>query len=487
MSRPSETSTSTLSHLVQSRPSGRISAQPHLFLVLQADHPLGYSARYCLRDVEELAFGRTVEGGETHLERLDLASGAKLCVRDRWMSSSHAVMRRSDNSWTIEDKGSKNGTFVNGQRCERASLEEGDLVELGHSFFIFRAAISTHANAPAFVDTSGLRPAAAGMVTLLPGLAEQLANLEVIAPSSVSVVIHGESGTGKELIAQAIHRLSGRSGAFVAVNCASLPRTLVETELFGYRKGAFSGATEDRPGLVRAADKGTLFLDEIGDLEAGSQAVLLRVLQEHEVLPVGATRPVPVDIRVVAATHRDLEALVASGKFRGDLLARVSGLTLRLPPLRERREDLGLLIGMLLKRHFASRAEQIRFSSDAARALLLYDWPRNIRELEKCITAAAVLARGESVPLAHLPEPLRAALSKPQARPPPQPRPEGVAGDAGELQLGESDQRRREEILNLLREHSGNITAVARALGKARFQVQRWIKRYRIDTKEFHS
>ena len=191
MSRPPETSTSTLSHLVQSRPGGRLSAQPHLFLVLQADHPLAYSARCCLREVEELAFGRSVDGGETRLEKLDATSGAKLSVRDRWMSSSHAVMRRIGDAWTIEDKQSKNGTFVNGQRCERASLEDGDLLELGHSFFIFRAAISAHANAPTFVDTSGLRPAAAGMVTLLPGLAEQLANLEVIAPSSVSVVIHG--------------------------------------------------------------------------------------------------------------------------------------------------------------------------------------------------------------------------------------------------------------------------------------------------------
>ena len=314
-----------------------------------------------------------------------------------------------------------------------------------------------------------------------------LALIEQVAPSVASVLIVGESGTGKELAAQATHKVSGRQGAFVAVNCAALPSTLVESELFGYRKGAFSGAIEDRLGLVRSADRGTLFLDEIGDLPESAQAVFLRVLQESEVLPVGATRPVKVDIRLVAATHRDLEAVAASGRFRADLLARVSGLTLRLPPLRERREDLGLLIGMLLRRHFANRAEQISFSSDAARALILYDWPRNIRELEKCITAAAVLARGESIQLAHLPELLRAALSKPQARPPTQARPEGVAGDAGELQLGESDQRRRDEILSLLREHGGNITAVARALKKARFQVQRWIKRYRIDAKEFHS
>src|SRR5262249_41268985 len=158
---------------------------------------------------------------------------------------------------------------------------------------------------------------------------------------------------------------SGRPGEFVAVNCAALPQTLVESELFGYRKGAFSGAAEDRTGLIRSADRGTLFLDEIGDLSPPAQAVFLRVLQESEVLPVGATRPVKVDIRLLAATHRNLEALVAENRFRADLLARISGLTLSLPPLRERREDLGLIIGMLLRRHFSDRAEQVSLASEA--------------------------------------------------------------------------------------------------------------------------
>jgi len=480
-----ESPTSTLTHQVQREATSSRSAQPQLYLLFHCDQPLAFSARYSLRGAEEVAFGRASDGGGPKLDSPDIGR-FKLSVPDRWMSSSHAVLRSVSNEWILEDARSKNGTLVNGRRCERTSVADGDLIELGHTFFIFRKAVrSTHSSAS--LEAGELRPPAAGLATLVPALAEEFEKLAAIAPSTVSVVIHGESGTGKELAAQATHKVSGRHGAFVAVNCAALPSTLVESELFGYRKGAFSGAIEDRLGLVRSADRGTLFLDEIGDLPESAQAVFLRVLQESEVLPVGATRPVKVDIRLVAATHRDLEALVASSRFRGDLLARVSGLTLRLPPLRERREDLGLLIGMLLKRHFASRAEQISFSSDAARALLLYDWPRNIRELEKCITAAAVLARGESIQLAHLPEPLRAAPSKPQARPPPLARTEVVAGDAGELQLGESDQRRREEILNLLREHSGNITAVARALGKARFQVQRWIKRYRIDIKEFHS
>jgi DNA-binding NtrC family response regulator len=471
-------STSTLSHVVKHPPRDS-KPQPHLFLVLRADYPLASSVRYALENVEELVFGRALEDQAPRLEELD-HNRFKLIVPDRWMSSSHARLSRAADHWTLQDAGSKNGTFVNGLSCESTALSDGDLIELGHTFFIFREAMPTTEHGPRSLDTHELRPAAS-LATLVPKLQEQFAKLEAIAPSPVSVVIHGESGTGKELVAQAIHNLSRRSGALVAVNCAALPQTLVESELFGYRKGAFSGATEDRTGLIRSADHGTLFLDEIGDLPASAQAVFLRVLQESEVVPVGATRPVKVDIRLLAATHRDLEALVAENRFRADLLARIAGFTLWLPTLRERREDLGLLIGVLLRRHFSDRAERISFSSEAARAILLYNWPLNVRELEKCLTAAVVLARFGTVEEAHLPGPLRA-----WAR-------EGPAADtvaaAGEKlaapQLSESDQRRRDDIVALLREHNGNITSVARALGKGRFQVQRWIKRYRIDTKDF--
>ena len=231
------------------------------------------------------------------------------------------------------------------------------------------------------------------------------------------------------------------------------------------------------PGLIRSADQGTLLLDEIGDLPAEAQAVFLRVLQESEVLPVGATRPVKVDIRLLAATHRDLEALVAAHQFRADLFARISGLTISLPPLRERREDLGLLLRSLIRRHFPERTEQITLSTDAARAMLLYDWPLNVRELEKYVTAAVVLARGQPIQEAHFPGPLRAALHREQ---------KAERAPAPELEpLSEADRQRREQLVQLLREHAGNVTSVARAMGKARFQVQRWIKRYRIDAKEF--
>jgi len=486
LSSSKESPTSTLSQLAAREPAPQFAVQPHLFLVFQSDRPLGFSAGYCLRDVEELAFGRAAEGTAARFDKLE-SGRFKLTVPDRWMSSSHAVLRNAVGQWILEDARSKNGTLVNGRRCERAVLADGNLIELGHTFFIFRQAVLAAMDGPESLSAAELRPAAPGFATLVPELAKQLRNLEAIAPSSVSVVIHGESGTGKELVAQAIHQLSGRAGAFVAVNCAALPKTLVESELFGYRRGAFSGATEDRPGLIRTADHGTLFLDEIGDLPSSAQAVFLRVLQESEVLPVGATRPTKVDIRVLAATHRDLEALVADGQFRADLIARISVRSLSLPPLRERREDIGLLIGMLLRRHSANRAEQITFSSEAARALLLHRWPLNVRELEKCLSAAVVLAKSGTVEEKHFPGPVRASLNAP--------RKEDVAdSDAGAVDealdhgpLSEDDQRRREQIIALLREHAGNITAVARAIGKARFQVQRWIKRYRIDSKNFRA
>ncbi len=485
MSSSKESPASTLSHLVTREPAHFAGAQPHLFLVFQSDRPLAFSARYCLQDVEELAFGRAAEGSDTRFEKLG-DGRFKMTVPDRWMSSSHAVLRKAIDYTVLEDAGSKNGTLVNGRRRERVVLADGDLIEQGHTFFIFRQAMLTPTEGPASLEASQLRPVAPGLATLVPRLAEEFGKLEAIAPSSVSVVIYGESGTGKELVAQAIHNLSGRPGALVAVNCAALPKNLFESELFGYRKGAFSGATEDRPGLIRSADHGTLFLDEIGDLPASAQADFLRVLQEGEVLPVGATRPLKVDIRLLTATCRDLGSLVADNQFRADLFARVSGLTLPLPPLRERREDLGLLIGTLVKRHFAKRAEQITFSSDAARAVLLYQWPLNVRELEKCLSAAIVLARGGRVEATHFPGAVRASLEASREEGAGKASADGTAEDSENGSLSEDDQHRREEILALLRQHGGNITAVARALRKARFQVQRWIKRYRIEAKNFH-
>jgi transcriptional regulator with GAF, ATPase, and Fis domain len=289
----------------------------------------------------------------------------------------------------------------------------------------------------------------------------------------VSVLVQGETGTGKELLARAVHSMSGGDDAFVAVNCGALPETLVESELFGYVKGAFSGATQDRLGLIRSADRGTLFLDEIGDLSPPSQAALLRVLQEREVTPLGSSRPIRVNIQVVAATHHDLASLVAREQFRRDLFARIAGFTVRLPLLRQRREDLGLLIASLLPRVAPEQASGIHLRVEAVRALFNYEWPLNVRELEGCLGIATALAGRGVVKFEHLTDAVRGERSSAQSpgdTPPP---------------LSPEDQQRRDELMELLRQHRGNISAVARASGKARVQIHRWLRRYRLDPRAF--
>jgi sigma-54 dependent transcriptional regulator, acetoin dehydrogenase operon transcriptional activator AcoR len=456
-------------------PSQRKSAgsrEARLHLAFQCDRPLLGSARWLLEPVETIQIGRATSSSPQPAD--PAARHLLLRLADRCMSQAHACLRRAGSHWLVEDARSKNGTRVNGAAVEQALLADGDVLELGQSFFVFRDAPGIEEGAPAVLEERDLRSFMPGLPTWLPGLARDLAGLESLTRSRAPVVIRGESGTGKEVVARAVHEVSGRSGALVAVNCGAIAENLVESELFGHRKGAFSGADEDRPGLVRSADQGTLFLDEVGDLPPRAQTALLRVLQEGEVLPVGATRSVKVDTRLVVATHRDLDAMVAEGRFRADLLARIGGFTVSLPPLRERREDLGLLIAALLRRLLRESAERVAFSRTAARGLFAYDWPLNVRELERALEVAVVLARAGPIELEHLPKALREAkrraLAVPAARP---------------EQPAEKQARRRDELVTLLRNHLGNVSAVGRALGKTRAQIHRWIKRFQIDVKSF--
>ncbi|WP_224249339.1 sigma 54-interacting transcriptional regulator [Hyalangium gracile] len=448
-------------------------ARPRQFLLvaLACEHPLEYPSLHWLDTLDELVLGRGEPRGWSRQEQ---AGRRRLHLRlpDRWMSKEHARFVRAGAQWMLEDAGSKNGLQVNGEPCARAWLADGDLIELGHTFLLFREAAFA---GPALPDDEEPREQHApvpGFATLNPGLAGELAKLARVARTPVPVVVEGETGTGKELLARAYHRLAGRAGEFVAVNCGALPETLVQSELFGYRKGAFSGANEERPGLVRSADGGTLFLDEIGELPLESQASLLRVLQESEVLPVGGTRPIKVDLRLLAATNRDLEQQVREGSFRSDLLARLSGLRLRLPPLRERREDLGLLVSLLLRRAVPPGAPVPSLTQKAARALFRYDWPRNVRELEH-VLALAVALSPERIDLEHLPPELRAEPSKPKPGPTP---PEPAPPDA-----------ERDRLLALLREHQGNVSRIAQALETSRAQVHRLFKRHGLEPDSFRS
>ena len=246
------------------------------------------------------------------------------------------------------------------------------------------------------------------IVSKSKAIAKLLNILSDVAQSDVTVLVQGESGTGKELFATAIHNTSPRKkGPFIAVNCAALPETLLESELFGYKKGAFTDAKQDKPGRFRIAEGGTLFLDEIGDMSKGTQVKLLRVLEQREYEPLGSTRKEKANVRIVAASHRDLDSLVRKGEFREDLFYRLNVIKLEIPPLRERREDIPLLVDNFIRKFNEKTGKPIRtVSRRAMKRLLEHEYPGNVRELENVLEHAFVLCKGTEIKTSHLPESL---------------------------------------------------------------------------------
>jgi transcriptional regulator with AAA-type ATPase domain len=440
---------------------------PYLFVVLECARPLAGGARLRIEGVEEILIGRAQARGVS----VESDGGKKrlvLGVPDGRMSTRHATLARTPEGWVLADAGSTNGTFLMGERTDRAVLVDGATFDLGGTIFLFRTALAADPGPHLFVDQGSLSHRALGLGSLMPASPSATSALAKIAASDAPMLLLGESGTGKEVTARAIHALSKRPGAFVPVNCGALPETLLESQLFGHVKGSFSGAQRDELGLVRASDKGTLFLDEIGDMRAASQVALLRLLQEREVTPVGATKPVHVDLRVVAATHRPVDALEAGG-FRSDLYARVAGYTHRLVPLRERIADIGLLVSDLLAKLAPDRA--FTLGLDLGRALVVYDWPLNVRELEQALRVVSLLAQDGVLGLAEAPEPIREAAR-------------GGAEEAPEPQAQVStsdDARIRDSLVAALQAHGGNVSRVASDLGKTRMQIHRWMKRFGID------
>lgn len=249
------------------------------------------------------------------------------------------------------------------------------------------------ANKVAATSTTAASSAIAGMIGASDVMQDLYNRIHKVAPTNATVLVHGETGTGKELVARALHEESNRNNhLMISVNCAAIPDTLIESELFGYEKGAFTGAATNREGLVAAADGGTLFLDEIGELPLEAQARLLRVLQEGEVRPLGSVESRKVDVRLVAATHRDLRKLSKEGKFREDLYFRINVVQLELPPLRERGRDIINIAESLLQRYCAQFGKpQLKLSSSAMDAIMSYNWPGNVRELENAMQRAVIL------------------------------------------------------------------------------------------------
>jgi DNA-binding NtrC family response regulator len=294
--------------------------------------------------------------------------------------------------------------------------------------------------------------------------------LHALRHNESHVLIHGESGTGKELVARALRALSPRAaGAFVPVDCGALPETIIESELFGHERGAFTGAT-GAIGLFRMANRGTLFLDEIGELPLGVQAKLLRALQHKEIRPVGSASAVPVDLRVISATHRDLEQMVAAGRFRADLFYRLDVVRIEVPPLRERREDIPLLVHHFLRKHGGPEGRVGSIEDAALTALVDADWPGNVRELENAIEAALALAPGPVLRLADL----GGARRRPAAA--------SSAPVPADLPLS-LDAYERCALERALRESAGDATLAARRLGIGRSTFYRRLAHHGIPTR----
>ncbi|HXU04622.1 MAG TPA: sigma 54-interacting transcriptional regulator [Polyangia bacterium] len=375
---------------------------------------------------------------------------------DRTLSRPHLRIAPSSGGWTVADLGSTNGTFVDGRRLKKpARLAEGSIVQFGGQAGVFRrvpddalAAIEAEAAAP-------LGPVA----TLSPALAATAYVLRRLARiDGAHLLLVGETGVGKEVYARAVHAASGRKGGLVAVNCAALPRELVESELFGYARGAHSTATRAKPGLVEMADGGTLLLDEIGEMDPRVQAKLFRFLQDGHVQALGATRARPVDVRVVAATSQ------VSASVRSDLVGRLGAEPIVIPPLRERPEDIGALVA-----HFGGPAFP-GMDPPAFRALCLYAWPRNVRELGEVMKRALALAGGNPIRVDALPGDVRAVLETGPRISAPRRYRTAVT---------------RLQLEQLMRDNHGNVSAVAKTLGRQWAVVQRWLRRHDLKADHF--
>jgi DNA-binding NtrC family response regulator len=386
------------------------------------------------------------------------------------VSRTHLVVRRNGPVLVAEDANSRNGSFCDGQRFSKIGLNAGAVLRVGEVI-----GIVWRPPGDAEIAFSEVLPGLYGG----PTLALRMAAIRRAAASDLSVIIQGETGAGKEGTAAAIHAFSGRSGPFVAVNCATLSERLAESQLVGHRRGAFTGAERDAKGYVGAAHQGTLFLDEVVDLSLDVQGKLLRALQQNEYVPLGETRPVSVDLRVVVSANRPLEGCVRAGTFRPDLFARLNGYTVRLPPLRERPEDIAFLFGHFLRQ--ASGGQPPELKARLLEALQLYDWPLNVRELQTMARRLAVL-HGHEAKLGHehLPEEFLDAITEKAGA-------EGSSASSPGTREREpeSESSARSSMITALIENGGNVVQAARQLGVSRAQFYRNVARAGIDVTQY--
>jgi DNA-binding NtrC family response regulator len=378
---------------------------------------------------------------------------------DPAMSPRHAEVRLQGAQAVVHDLGSSAGTRLNGSTVrESHSLVEGDVLRLGDTMLVYT---STDRAPAAREERIPTEPQLTGAT---PSIEAVRSSVEAVAPHRRTVVITGETGTGKEIVARLLHRRSGRTGPFVAVNCGGFTEGLLASELFGHVRGAFTGAIAEQEGLFRAARGGTLLLDEAGDIPLALQPMLLRVLESWQVRPVGSPRDVPVDVRVVAASNRELVTLVQQGHFRADLYARLAQWIIRLPPLRDRREDIPALSRALLSQMDAAGRP---LTPDLEEALLVHPWPLNVRGLSN-VLAIASIATPAGQPLGLGPE-VRAALQDNHVEHP------ALPASAPPIELD------RACLEGLLRQFGGRVADVARHVGVSRPKLYRMLWSAELD------
>jgi DNA-binding NtrC family response regulator len=415
-----------------------------------------------------------------------------LVVSDDTVSRYHCRIVQEDNAYLLVDLGSTNGTFINRVRIKEAYLKPGCTIGLGNTEVKFHAADEKVEIVPSRKEKLGR------MVGRHLKMRELYSVLERIAPTATTVVIEGETGTGKEVVAQTIHDLSSRaSGPIMVFDCGAVPDNLIESELFGHEKGSFTGAIMTRQGLFEMAHGGTLFLDELGELPLDLQPKLLRALEQREIRRVGSNKPIKVDVRIIAATNRNLEDEVRAGRFRQDLFYRLSVVRVFLPPLRERVEDIPLLLKhFLAEAPYNKRADgqpKVGGISRAAMDLLqAYRWPGNVRELVNTVERAVSFAEGELIEPHDLPETVRGEEQAPRAPAPhsaphatgnSQPMPlmpevDSTFKDAKEKWVSSFE---RDYIVTLLRKNKGNISHAAREADIDRKYFRKLMRKYGIE------
>ena len=437
------------------------------------------------------------EGNRSHEHSFDqpvITIGAMddndVVMNDSTVSRYHCKIVQEESSWVLCDLGSTNGTFINRVRIREAYLKPGCTVSLGTAELKFYSAEERVEIIPSKKDHCG------DIVGKHARMRELYAIIEKIAPTGTTVVIEGETGTGKEVIASTIHKLSTRAGGPMMVfDCGAVPENLIESELFGHEKGSFTGAVMTRQGLFEMAHGGTLFLDELGELSIDLQPKLLRALEQREVRRVGGQKSIKVDVRVIAATNRNLEEEVKSGRFRQDLFYRLSVVRLFLAPLRERVEDIPLLVKHFLKSQAGNREPdgtlRVRqVSRDAMDLLCAYKWPGNVRELVNSIERACSFVEGDTIQVADLPESVRITGSGAQSPAGARGHGHGHGGHGGDVgadsTFKEAKERwvssfERDYLVQLLKKSNGNISHAAREADIDRKYFRKLMKKYAID------